>query len=337
MAITTTRTGLRGIVGINNLNLHPFFPGLVQNETKELVKRPRMQSVFVPPTKPYSVSYSSQVLNCNTEMLCLCGLHDASTDVVVYLLGEPSLFRVSSQKKPFSRFSAFTLEFCPKLNVSGPNVIYLVPGEAFPVTHRSNLDYAQVYSQEIVRLIGRWLDNVNHAKEIPFAVPVNQVALTLSELKELTLVIATNEGDSLPTFEGPDGDFILIVAKDAIVIGNRTMLSEHSLAFLVEFVSVTNFRIEPDNHLSGKVKTFLDVVIGKFMQLELPEDFIVPGNLAHSISRFIRPLKGGKKPFSLKFTRFKLYAYGKFHKNIIANLRLYVKYRKEAEYVSSAT
>jgi hypothetical protein len=78
--------------------------------------------------------------------------------------------------------------------------------------------------------------------------------------------------------------------QDAIIIGNRSMRSEHPGSVTVEFVGIRDFRNAAHNDLCGKSGLLADLGIKEFVEIVLPLGATLPGDFTDPVAGLIRAL-----------------------------------------------
>ena len=155
VGVTTFRTFLARVSRINTDNLFTKCFGFVPDKLFKLKETPVVElPVELPPAPAVLDSNAGEVFECKH---LVWHIHDLFRDTMINILNKPFFFSTDLLKKTFSRFSAFALEFSPKMLVFASNILDLFAiKESIIRTHRDIHD-APVDSENSV---SRWFRRV---------------------------------------------------------------------------------------------------------------------------------------------------------------------------------
>lgn len=155
IGVTTFGTFLARVSGIDVYNLFTKCFGFILNKLLKLVKRPVVEfSVKFPPASAVLDPNAGEVFESKHIER---HIHNLFGDTMVNILNKPFFFPADLLKKAFSRFSAFALEFSPKMLVFASNILDLFTIKESIVRAHRDIHNASVDSENSV---ARWFGRV---------------------------------------------------------------------------------------------------------------------------------------------------------------------------------
>jgi len=146
---------LTGVPRINMYNLFTKCFGFISDKLLKLEETPIVEfSVELPSTSTILNSNAGEVFECKHIKW---HIHDLFRDTMVNIRHKPFFFSTDLLKKTFSRLSAFTLEFSPKMFVFASNVLNLFTIKESIVRAHSNINDTPIDSKNP---IARWFRRV---------------------------------------------------------------------------------------------------------------------------------------------------------------------------------
>ena len=118
-----------------------------------------------------------------------------------------------------------------------------------------------------------------------------QIGFALPRMEKALLLRACNERYFLPSVQCPDRDVFPVVFQNAVVKSNRPVFAENALLVFIQFVGISHFCDQSDNHLRRQPKLLTDGLINQPMQFELTKGFRFPRKAGNLIGRFVCTLK----------------------------------------------
>jgi hypothetical protein len=119
--------------------------------------------------------------------------------------------------------------------------------------------------------------NIHRNEKVETSVSKYKVRLTSVVDEKLSLVISTDEGDSLSSSNHPDAHGLLDPGEDASIIGDGTERTEDSLGLPVQLVAIRHLRDAANDHLGREVGELgTAAIIGKSVKGKLTEGFGFP-------------------------------------------------------------
>lgn len=222
---------------------------------------------------------------------------------------------------------AFTLQVAPPMRESTANLINLFAATYRRVRVRQDVDDAEIHSYHIIRIDRRRGFNFTHRVQVIVALAQYKINFTLPKWQQLALVVTALKRNCLASGNCPDVHrFVFREANNSIVVGNRTVSFERAKAFVIQLVSVSNFRDAAHNHLRRQVKLRLCFVVRQFMQSELFKRWFrrrLPALRANPVAGFVCTLKRLAQGFSLRRRWLQLEIDDQLHAAILPQL---VKY-----------
>lgn len=302
--MTTVRAFAAGIPGVHSDQWYPRNARFVLDEVPELGECPGMQNHPLPAPNRDPLADMAQFFNCDSA-LSACG---ASNDLLgnhVVGIGRESLFAAGE----FSELTTcaprpLLLEFCSELSVTITNPFDCASAVTVAVRVSRYLSDPHVDSKPIINLSQRRLLNIAGDSQIPLPAVIDQIRFALAILDLLGLPLACNERDSLAASQGPDIDRgVAAEAQDAVVIGDRSSLTESSLYLLVDLVRVSNLGEHTHRELSTQAEFLPGFMVERLLQGEVGEDFDLPSLGAQPVSALVDPTQSREQEFALLFSR----------------------------------
>src|SRR5258706_15970482 len=122
---------LRGVGRVDVYDRHPGPCRLVGDVLAELVERPRVQRDPLGPSEPYPVADAAQVFQGDPAAGAFGLGHDALSDAVVGVGGEPGFLAPALLQQPLGGFGADGLEFGTEPLVAVPDPVHGLAAVAY--------------------------------------------------------------------------------------------------------------------------------------------------------------------------------------------------------------
>jgi hypothetical protein len=212
-------------------------------------------------------------------------------DAMISIFGESGHPARELYKMAFSRFGAFALK-------SGFQRIEFVSGLANLLTrmHFSIAIYGQILNAKINtknanRIIRRCFVYFNQNTKVEDSFDQNKVCLSSNAVEPGFLVFPKSDGDSLPTLERSQRDFLKpFPRKNPLVIDNSTIKPKLWFDRFVSLVCFADLGNGPDRQLGGKTEMFSDGIVDRLMDFNLVGTMQSKNCLCYVIARLAKPL-----------------------------------------------
>ena len=317
---TTSRTGSRGISGVNKFDNHPCESSFVGDKLAELVERPRV--LLSPLTLPNrgSVSDTAQILKSNTSSSVFSLCNNPLANCVIDICSKASFLLRTLFKQSFRRFRTVRLKFRPHLGVSLSKTTDGRTGVESPIRVGSDVLDTQVYAQKAIRLIWGRLGGINHNCQVKNTITESKVGLSYLSIKSSFLISTNPDRDKLATLKSKNRDLIQSLPReDALVIDHSRVGLEDRLNRAVSFVGFRDFTNSTDSHLGRKPKT-PNILINSLLKAYLISCFKFEGKSRDVVARFVKSLHCLKQGIALLLVRSKFNHQGLYHIPSIALL-----------------
>ena len=318
--ITTDGTCAGSIPWIDGYHGNPCHFSLVADELSKLVERPVAH-------KPTHLTAKTVAAISNAfkvfESECLCRARSCFDylfgNLMVYVSYITRLFFGDSFKVSFCRLSALGLQESSESSDFTPvgfNYFTRI-GVAFRVG--SNLDYAEVDSENSFRLNRRRGWYVNRHVEIEDSVAKDQIGLSLNPVHPCGLISSKSDRDSLPAEKCQKG-YVgqSLKAHNSLVVDHCTMQVEPAMDSLISLVGFDSFGDSTDGHLRGQAEASAKLGINNRLNPDFVGDSLFVGNIGYILASAIERLHSPKKRLVLLTCRLKFQADCLFHNTIIA-------------------
>lgn len=307
-SVSAGRTGeltLRGTVALINTAALGAGPGgiarvyrndrnarqlrLVLDKAAQLVERPAMPCRPLVASNSYPLADVRQIFQRNPAPGAFRLGDDALTDRVVGVRGKAALFTGESLEAATGRLRAFLLQFLAKSAMAVTNVFDVRSRVRFAVRVNRDVRHAKVYAKKLahVRRLRRF--NLAGREQVELAAHKAQIRLAALRLEQLPVPLATNEGDTDTTGDGPNGDGVLCnePPQNPAIVGNRTVRPEGPLGLAVQLVGVNHLADAADHQLRGEAERLFRVVVGEPVEGDTAKDALRPRYITNRVTRGI--------------------------------------------------
>ena len=285
------RTGPTGIARVNKFNRHSDKPALVGDLRLKVSESPRVQDSALLSGSPDPRTNMRQIFQRNSPLRAFSNCRNLFGDGVVCDLHKPSLASAQTEQDSLGRARAFGLKAFSLTPTAGTDACNLAGiAENLAVGTFGDIGQSQINTKPANCFLLPFFRHVHRNVQKPFTVAKNQIRLAFRKFKQFALAFAAYKRKMFESaFDRPkaDGGLIELEIQNSSIVGNASMLSERALCFLVKFVSVGDFRVEPDNNLSGQRKLSTNLFVKQSVHRKLAELFIFPSQLRQAISRSI--------------------------------------------------
>lgn len=318
--IATNRAGSAGVSRVYKDHRDTCLFRFVADKLGKLVKAPVAH-------KPTHLTAKTVAALSNAfkvfESECLCRARSCFDylfgNLMVYVSYITRLFFGDSFKVSFCRLSALGLQESSESSDFTPvgfNYFTRI-GVAFRVG--SNLDYAEVDSENSLRLNRRRGWYVNRHVEIEDSVAENQVGLALNSVHPCGLISTEADRNSLPAGKSQKGYVSQsLKAHNSLVVDHCTMQVEPAMDSLISLVGFDSFGDSTDGHLRGQAKASAKLGINNRLNPDFVGDSLFVGNIGYILASAIERLHSPKKRLVLLTCRLKFQADCLLHNTIIA-------------------
>lgn len=329
---------LAGVVGIDKDHRNADHLRFVGNKLAQLEKRPvAVPRPLICALDPRPRTDALEVFQSNRPVRAFGSLNNALRNYVVGIGLKPALFAGNLFQFAACRLRALALQSRPQSSIAGSVFLNLRTGVDVPTTVRSQIDNAEVNSQNAFNILFGWVGDVAGGKQVKLAFVKNKIAFALPKSKVSKLATTSRKRDVNATVHRPDRDRlpVRVPSQNAVVIREGSVRLERPFGLPVKFVGVCDFGNRPNNDLRRKSGLFPDGRVNKFVKVELTEGFIFPGYIADPVTGVIRSFERFFQRLILVVIRVELYFRRQFHRDSIAHKFFFVKYGKGMR-VSSA-
>ena len=179
---------------------------LVGKEGAQLSERPVAQAGALGAAGRNLSADMRQFFNCDPASSAFGVQHDSLRYAVIFGGLEPRLLAGEFDETALGGLSADALKPLAALGEPGADALDGGAGVDLAVASGGDVDDPHVNAEPIGRLELRRLGNVARRGEHPFAAHEAQIDLSLAEGEQGALMLAGNELEPHPAFEGPDRD-----------------------------------------------------------------------------------------------------------------------------------
>lgn len=336
IGIATTRTFAAAVARVNRVHSHATQARLVTDKFPELRERPISQPcpLTLPNREP--LAYSLQVFQRDCAIRALSVSDNSFRDAVILVTLKSLLIASELLQLTLCRACLLLLQVSAAVEVSPPLFFNLRAAINHTVGIRSDVDYAEINAQYVLRRALRQFFYLAHGVQVVVAFTKHKVNFTFAKWQQLALVVAALKRGCFSAANRPQIHVLAFgEANNSIVVSNAAVTFEGALSFLIQLVSVRNFRHGAHDHLRGQVKLRLAFVVRQFVQGELFERRLwlcLPALLTNPITRLICTLKRLAQGLSLRGRRLQFEINYQLHAAIISQL---VKYRELKRTVES--
>jgi hypothetical protein len=320
---TTLRTSPRSVARINKNNWHPDQRRFVANKTLELAKCPTMQMTPLPLLSPYPCADPLQIFQGYPALGALSNGNKFFGNSVVNIPAEPSFFGSPFAQQPLCRSRTFSLQLLSQLSMPDAQSIQLSTGEPNRIAGLRDPHKTQINPDPVLNIKAWSCSDFNRSRQKPTPIAIDQIALSTLRLQKVQLGFKSDVAESFTSFDCPDTDISgsEIPGKDAQIIGDRAMSTEHTLAFVAQFVGISYFRDDSDNGLCrDRRKLTAELNVEKPLERELVKFASVPGKLTQPISSGIKRFKRLQQNVRVYGRRLQLDLGDQFHSYIFLRI-----------------
>lgn len=334
IGISTRGTFAACILWVNRIYRNALQFGFVFNKRPQFKETPTAMPCSLGLSNSFlgSVSNAFEIFKRKSRTLCLSLIYKVFCYAVVFKVAE-ILF---TSAKPFQQFvnraGTFTrlrlfaclmLQSLSQLRVFLPNSFHFRACKSLACGVSRQINNSKINADNIVWDKRRIFGNVTNAiqKELSFA--VNQIYFAFAMLKQFSLMLTHYKRNVKATFNSPEINQIIRFKSDnTVVVSNRAVFFEKGLFFGLNFVTISDLRNQPNDHLSGQIKSLFGFFVNNLVQVKLLENLVLKRLLANPIRRFVGFFKRLKQSGSLAFERFQFEIHNQFH---IIKYRLFVE------------
>ncbi len=313
---------LRGVGRVDVPGRNTVQMRFVDDKETKLSKRPVPACCPVLAPNPGPQIDPLEVFKGNPPLRAFRAFDKLLTDAVVDIRLIPRLFVVHLAQSTFGAFRASALQFLAAFGVPQPFVLNCRTLILRTVAVGGEADDAAVNAEELVHFVFGRVGDVAGRKQVPLAALVKQVRLAFLIGKQCQLVVATGERHRDTPVERPDGDNALFctIPQNALIVGNRAVFLEYTLALRIQFVAIRNFAEAAYSHLRRHLEPHTNVVVHRFLQVELIERLALPSVFADRIARSIGAFHRRLEACVLRFIWKELELSRQFHALSITHL-----------------
>jgi len=324
-------TSLRSVTRVNQHDRHTREFCLIFQKGSQLKERPTTDASAKDAAFLYAAQpYAFQIFQGNPFAFALGLLNNSLSYRMVYDARSRSLFPRKPFQGPTRPACAFGLKRTSYALTLDSILFDFLSRHFFACRKRGDMEQPKIHTKKLFYIFDVLFGYLGCLKKKEFSLPGNQVCLAFNERQPVGTV--TDKRDFQTSIDGPQGDSILGVRKNPLIIGDCSQRLKNSFAFAIKLVGIGHFRNAADHDLSGKTRV-LDLPIRRPMQFELIEDFLFPGNLGNPIASAVSSAHGSKQRGSLFTIWQKLYLKGQFHGFRIA--RMFEEVKKGRRFLST--
>ena len=325
---TATRTGLRSITGVNQLNQHTSDFSLVGNKLAKLAECPRLVSAPLGFSNR-AIANTLQIFKGDLAMRVFSLRHKSFTDYMISISSKPGFSARQLFKMPFSRFSSFALEFGFKVICFFSNLIYLFSRIKSAITVNGEVHNSQINAKRTDRVVRGLFGSINRNGKIENIVSQDKVALLNNSVNPNLLILPDASGYNLTTLQSENRDFIQsFESNNAIIINHCRAWLELMQFLFVPAVLLCYFANTPYCHLSRQTIMLSQVVVSKVMEFYLRSRMVFKGKVRNVITRLIKPFHRLQESLKLLWCGIQFNHQCLQHTSIIEYNRLYCQERR---------
>lgn len=255
------------VARVNEQHGHPHPFRLVLDKGTKLPKGPARELGALSPSSPHPQAYAPEVFQGDSSLRAFGKPNKLFADYVVSVGRKASLLAGELLEAASRGMGALLLKLAPESAMGMSDGVDRTTATNVSVRVRSYVPNSEVNADDTFG--HEWLRVLNLAggEQVELATSVHKVRFANTGFEKLHLPLSGHEWDALPSFtwtftrlrHGPNGDRRLaqVPGKDTVIVGDRTMRFEPSLAPLVESVGISNFGETADDYLSGETEIFL--------------------------------------------------------------------------------
>jgi len=313
--MATAMAALRGVSRVDKPDFHPVQNCLVDYKEFKLGERPITPCGPVLTPNPGPQRNALEVFQANPPFRAFSGFDKLLSNAMVNISLITRLTVVQLPQSALCTFCARSLQFLTALNV--PLAFFL---NGFSLIVRTvavggDVDHTPVNAQERFHLVLSRVGDVAGCQQVPLTTTVNQIAFAMLVRQQFELPITTHERHVHAPVECPERDKppFHIELQQTVIVRKRTVLLEHALVRLIQFVAIGYFTEYPHRCLRAQFKLLANRRVQMLMQLEGIKNLRLPGVLTHHVARSVAALKRLFEGAELPFIGQKLNLSGEFH------------------------
>lgn len=204
---------------------------------------------------------------------------------MIYMFRKVRLFTSALFQKSLGTFRPLSLKLRTKPVASSTKVSGVRTREVLSVARGCNIDNSDVHAEPFERLTLLGVGHIHGHEEVELALSENKICLAAIKQEQLPLVVATNEGDTLPSFYCPNTHGLAFPGQDAGIVRDRAEGSKRPLCFPVQFVGVGHLCDGANDDLGRKVgKRGSTLGVGSLVQRKLSPCFRHPSLLGKPVA-----------------------------------------------------
>ena len=281
-----------GVARIDNRNGNAGLLGLIFDKGAKLAKTPIVQTVPLLFSGLNLDPDMRQIFQRDTQTGAFSSGNDALGNAMILMLLKACLLAADGAQAALGRPGASALQGGAALGVALARRLHLVARVLPAQAVSGNVDDAEIDAKDAVRRQQGRVVKVAHDGQIPLAAHEHQIHFAFAVLQQLTLVFTANVSDFCASLQQPDRHDIAIgKAENPVVVRLRRMFAKSTLRFLVDFVRIRHFGNATHRHLRAYFKFGAQLVITKFVEVELPEYLGFKSPFSNPVARGIAPLK----------------------------------------------
>lgn len=178
--------------------------------------------------------------------------------------------------------------------------------------------YPKIATDKFLNISYFFFWNFNRLKQVKLTLLKHQIRFSLYVRQIIRIV--TNKRNFQSAIYSPYRYFALFVSKHTAVVSNTTKWLKSSLNFLIQLVTISNFRNTSDNHLRGKIERRFYRVVYFMVDFVLSPNFLFKTSLRNFIAGSITLFQSIFKSVRLFIIRQQFYLQCQFHGTNIIHL-----------------
>jgi len=303
-----------GIARVNNRNRNSGLLGFVLDKGAKLTEAPIVQSVPLLFSGLNRLANMRQIFQRNRQTGAFGSRNDCLADTVILVLLKPFLLAAHLAETLLCSPRAYALQCRPTFGIVPALGFYLRAGVLVAHAVGGDVDHPQINPKHSARSQQLGVVEVAYASQIPLAAHKHQIDFALAVLQQFALVVAASIGDFLAPGHKPDRDNIIgAKSQDAVIVRLGGMLAKSALCILVNLVAVGYLGYAAYRYLSRNLELCAEVMVAKFVEIELPEHFGIPRLFGKPVTSLVASLKRRAEQDFLLFCRLQFDVGYKFH------------------------
>src|SRR6516165_860646 len=286
LTVATLRARPAGVVRVDQLHQDSCQCRLISDHLAQLPEPPRVQNPSLAVPNFYPRADSFQLLHTDSAPGAFSRANDLLANTVVDMASETRFSPRQLLQSAFGGTRLLGLQSSPQLPVPPAHILHLRAGVAASIRIASQVRYPQIHSQKLNHSSGfRHIHVRGGGCQLESLAAVDQIALTLLPLQQLTLPVPALKWHPAPARHSPqrDGLGFQIPTQDARIVRESPIGSELPLGALIERVGIHHLGDPPHGHLSRQTKALADLVVDQLMERQLSEGLVMPRLLANPI------------------------------------------------------